>query len=725
MSAFDAWVAQARSVPIERVLERHQISLRGNGHERVGPCPKCGGTDRFSINTTKNVFNCRRCPAGGDVIELEKFLNGGDFNAACETLTGEPPPKKKPDAARKVVVEQFDYPDAAGVLRFAVERIEYQNPDGAFVLKDGKRKKTFRQKRPDPENPGRWIFNLDGVERLPYRQPELLEAVGLEQTILIPEGERCVNALRAIGIPATCNSEGAGKWRPELNQYFADADVVLLPDNDEPGRDHVNEVGAQLTEIARRIRMLALPDLPSSGDVRDWLAAGGIRERLDEMVATAPEWQPPAAEPATKSRLRWHGVSEPNEQRQPWLIKGLLKQGGTALVSGQWGTGKTFMVLDLAGAVITKAERWIDYRIKRHGGVLFIAAEGAGSIPLRLDVMLAIKLGLQPTDNVPPQPFAWIDLQPNLLKHGADELITLAQDAATEMRRQFNVDLALIIVDTVATAAGFKDEDSAAEAQQVMAAMGELSRATSTLVLGVDHFGKDANTGTRGSSAKEDYADTVLCLIGDRSVTGQITNLRGAQGARRRSRTRRRLPPRSRRLWHRRGWRSIDDPDRALGNGAASTARPTGRPNKSKEEFNTAVDAAMKIDGATLAIKDVQAVKLKVVKDQFKLRAGIGEKQKTVAERWRLALNDARQAGVVKTGLHGGEEFLWWSNQAPPQPPADFWPIRGYQLDGIECVQCGRDGAVFRIRDGRVKTGEGEALHEACAEAFFTGKPPP
>jgi hypothetical protein len=291
---FDAWVARARSVPIERVLERHQISLQRNGHERVGPCPKCGGTDRFAINTNKQVFNCRKCGACGDVIDLERFLNGGDFNAACETLTGEPPPKKR-STARKVFVEQYDYDDAAGVLLYVVERFEFQNPDGTFVLKDGKRKKTFKQKRPDPQNLGRWIYNLDGVERIPYRLSELLEAIGLGQTILIPEGERCVDALRAIGVPASCNSEGAGKWRPELNQHLVGADVVLLPDNDDPGWDHINKIGAALTGVARRIRVLVLPELPSGGDVTDWLAGGGTRERLDELVAQAPDWQAPAA----------------------------------------------------------------------------------------------------------------------------------------------------------------------------------------------------------------------------------------------------------------------------------------------------------------------------------------------------------------------------------------------------------------------------------------------
>jgi putative DNA primase/helicase len=315
------WIARARAVPIYGLIRRHRIQLRGSGVELVGPCPRCGGDDRFSINTTKNVWNCRQCSKGGDVIDLEMFLNGGDFNAACEKLTGEPPPKsngKARGAARKVVVAQYDYFNVDGALHYAVERIKYQKQDGSFIQKDGKDDKTFRQKRPDPQNPKRWIFNLDGVERLPYRVSELIEAIGNGQTIFIPEGEECVDALRQIDVPATCNSEGAEKWKPELAQYFRDADVVLLPDNDEPGFRHINQVGATLTGVAKRIRVLILPDLRPKGDIAEWLAAGNSRERFDELAAQAPEWQPPAADSDGKGKA---------EEREKELIDQLAQLG--------------------------------------------------------------------------------------------------------------------------------------------------------------------------------------------------------------------------------------------------------------------------------------------------------------------------------------------------------------------------------------------------------------
>jgi hypothetical protein len=208
MSAFDSWVERARSVPIELALERRGIILKGNGSDRCGPCPKCGGDDRFSINIRKQVFNCRGCGAHGDIIAMTQFFDGGDFKAACTMLTGEPPPKPNGKARaepKKIVAERFDYPDADGKLLLQVERVEFLKADGTFVItKDGKSKKTFRQRQPDPERPGEWIWNVGGVAPIPYRLPELIEAVGNKQTILIVEGEAKVNLLRSWNVPATC-----------------------------------------------------------------------------------------------------------------------------------------------------------------------------------------------------------------------------------------------------------------------------------------------------------------------------------------------------------------------------------------------------------------------------------------------------------------------------------------------------------------------------------------
>jgi Protein of unknown function (DUF3631)/CHC2 zinc finger len=297
---FDDWVARARAVPIGDEVRRRGINLKRVGAEYIGPCPKCGGVDRFAINIQKQVFNCRGCDVGGDVIQLVEHLDGVDFNTACTTLAGTPPPKVNgkangKDASQKIVVATFEYKDQNGSVAFAVDRIEFQKPDGSFVLKDGKHDKVFRQRRPDPNHPGSWIPNVTGAPVVPYRLPELLEAIATDRPILIVEGEAKVDLLRSWNVAATCCAAGSKKWKREHSEFLRGADVVLLPDNDNAGWEHIHKVGASLSATAKTIRVVSVPGLPLKGDIIDWTKAGGNREQLEALLAGAPVWQLPTA----------------------------------------------------------------------------------------------------------------------------------------------------------------------------------------------------------------------------------------------------------------------------------------------------------------------------------------------------------------------------------------------------------------------------------------------
>ena len=89
-----AWIDRAGAVSIMDEIERRGIELKREGAERVGGCPVCGGVDRFAIHTEKQIFNCRGCGVGGDVIDLVQHIDGVDFIAACTYLAGEPPAGK-------------------------------------------------------------------------------------------------------------------------------------------------------------------------------------------------------------------------------------------------------------------------------------------------------------------------------------------------------------------------------------------------------------------------------------------------------------------------------------------------------------------------------------------------------------------------------------------------------------------------------------------------------
>ncbi|MGQ9713063.1 MAG: hypothetical protein ACUVRC_10520 [Desulfotomaculales bacterium] len=156
-------------------------------------------------------------------------------------------------------------------------------------------RKNFRQRRPD--GAGGWIWNLKDTRRVLYRLPEILAAVREGRTVFLVEGEKDADNLTALGLAATTCPGGAGKWRTEYSEVLRSANVVILPDNDEPGRRHAEQVAQALCGIAAKVRMVELPGLAEKGDVSDWLAAGGTKGKLLELAEAAAEWEPRRPKP--------------------------------------------------------------------------------------------------------------------------------------------------------------------------------------------------------------------------------------------------------------------------------------------------------------------------------------------------------------------------------------------------------------------------------------------
>jgi hypothetical protein len=105
--------------------------------------------------------------------------------------------------------------------------------------------------------------------------------------VCIVEGEKDADNLWSLGIPATCNSGGAGRWRTEFDALFAGKMTAVLPDNDAPGRRHADDVVRHLIPAAGLVKLVILPGLPEKGDVSDWIAAGGTRNQLIELIQRA------------------------------------------------------------------------------------------------------------------------------------------------------------------------------------------------------------------------------------------------------------------------------------------------------------------------------------------------------------------------------------------------------------------------------------------------------
>lgn len=92
---FEDWKARARQADIKQIADALGAKLkRAGATEWVGPCPACGGTDRFAVNTRDRVFNCRGA-RGGDVIHMVEHVRACEFIEACEFILNEPPPGRQ------------------------------------------------------------------------------------------------------------------------------------------------------------------------------------------------------------------------------------------------------------------------------------------------------------------------------------------------------------------------------------------------------------------------------------------------------------------------------------------------------------------------------------------------------------------------------------------------------------------------------------------------------
>jgi hypothetical protein len=220
-------------------------------------------------------------------------------------------------------------------------------------------------------------------------------------------------------------------------------------------------------------------------------------------------------------RIHWHGEA-PIEDSRPQLVQGLLPETGAGLISGQWGTYKTFVAIDLSVAVMTGTD-FINFPVRRKGGVLFIACEGQSEVAIRLAAAAEAR-GLHKA------PFAWIENCPRLLDANAAKILAeIITQVSRKMMRDFGVPVVLVFIDTVGRAAGYTragDENDAALAKQVMKSLADASVATGALFIGLAHFGKNIETGTKGSSDFENDADVVLALLGEKTLSGAVTNPR-------------------------------------------------------------------------------------------------------------------------------------------------------------------------------------------------------
>jgi hypothetical protein len=272
-------------------LERHLLDRRGRpeGREIRFLCPAHEDTNPSARwSRTKATWYCDVCQKGGGWRDLARRL-GLHTPRSSTPAPGAPTPPLPSRRERRNIAAAHPYTDAAGNLLYEVLRLT---------------PKAFACRRPDAS--GGWIWNLQAVERVLYRLPDLLAAIARDELVFLVEGEKDADALAALGFTATTQAGGAGKWRPAYNHTLRQARVVVIPDHDEAGHRHADAVLAALRPHAAELRRLDLPNLPDKGDTSDWLAArraeglpeAQIRCRLLDLALAAPNLLRPAPAPA-------------------------------------------------------------------------------------------------------------------------------------------------------------------------------------------------------------------------------------------------------------------------------------------------------------------------------------------------------------------------------------------------------------------------------------------
>ena len=437
--------------------------------------------------------------------------------------------KPIPMVAVPTLEQEWHYTDEDGISLFLKQRYKTYDAKG----------KTYKTLRVMPDNSR--VGKLGDCRIVPYRLPEVLQAVADGKVIYIAEGEKAADALCSLGVVATTSHAGAGGWNPDLNQYFTGANVVIVPDNDIAGWNYAHRIVESLigTGSTKSIRVLDLPHLSHKEDAFEWVNKyAQDRSTLAQVAKSCPvvestdqvqtpqrllqSVETPQDQQLTPTKPRvlvesWDSIKdEPVE----WLIDSIIPKKAFVALYAPPASYKSFISLDLAEAIATGRD-WMGYRIPKKGAVLYICGEGHGGMGARVK---ACKI-----QNKSPDGANLYIIRAQLNLRSSPEDFAELVNAINALIAEIDEPLEIIILDTLMrmSGGGF-NENSSEDMGAFITQAGKLQELYECALMVIHHSGKDVTKGLRGHSSLLGAVDTELEIqrqdsvinSGDSSVIG-------------------------------------------------------------------------------------------------------------------------------------------------------------------------------------------------------------
>ena len=452
------------------------------GNEYKALCPFHEDKEpSFNFNNQTGQYYCHGCNKKGDAIHFYAKINSldtkRDFGKILKGIANDFGIPWKEEKHR--IVKTYNYTDAEGLLLYQVVRMS---------------PKDFRQRRPG--NNGNWIWNLKGVAPVLYHLPDLMAA----NEVFIVEGEKDSDALADLGLIATTCPMGAKKWRPEYNEPLKGKDIVLIPDNDLGGKEHMAQIAISLNGQAKSLKLIELPDLPSKGDVSDFISKFDDKmeaaEKLSVMIEGAGPYEPPKKATIEDVILQAKDFTALEIPPKKKLLNPWLTEQSITLISGWRGTGKTWLALSILDAV-SKGVSFGPWEAEASVPCLYLD----GEMPTQ-DIMERVEeLGI---DSV----FIYSDAYAN--SWGLSKANLLSETWRTSMKRILTTrGVKLWVIDNLASLAGGIDENIKKDWDPINAWLLELRFAGIATIM-LHHTNKEG--GQRGTSAREDNLDNSILL---------------------------------------------------------------------------------------------------------------------------------------------------------------------------------------------------------------------